>query len=479
MNSQRQAPRVMSRRRTLALGTALIAGLLGGCEGLLDVELPGSITDRDLFHPSQAGVLVASAAADVECAVSEFIATTAAGSEDALRRTTGWWAGAHEYIVAPNTANCATSENAYGWYVPLHKGRFVAERAYEAIEGWDDLPNKNQLLARAAIYAGVTYNLLGDYFCEVSVDKGPLMNPDATLAKAEDYLTKALTHIGSGDFAVEGGVTSSAKGMAHLLRARVRFARGNNQGALEDATAVTHGYVAWITRESTGPRQRGNRVVAGNNDNAYVTVAGPIDNWTGPGWTGVIPFTGYRNLAVLPDGRAITATRHPITMSAGAGAVADVRVPVLDTGMKTNGIDFWVQRKYLSRDYDIPLANWEEAWLIRAEIVGGQGAIDLVNEIRDFHDLPSVTYLSPGDAQGIKDMIIEERRRSLFLEGRFYSTKIREDLWFPRNIGSTPVVAAPYFGAVRLVMPMNEYELTEGLDLTMRGTMCGDEQPVL
>lgn len=474
-----QARGALRRRRALALTTALTVGILGGCEGLLDVERPGSITDEDLFQPDQAAVLVASATSDIECAVSEFIATTGAGSEDALMRTTGWWAGAHEYAVAPNTTNCSTSENAFGWYTPLHKGRFVAERAYESISGWD-VANKDRLLAQSAIYAGVAYNLLGDFFCEVSVDKGPLMNPDQTLAKAEDYLTKALTHVGaSGDFAIGGGVTTSAKQTAHLLRARVRFARGDNDGALADAQAVSRGFMAYVTRESAGPRQRGNKVVAGNNDNAYVTVAGPVDTWTGPGWSGVIPFTGYRNLGILPDGRAVTTTRHPITTTGSAGAVADVRVPVLDTKTKTNGLDFWTQQKYRARDADIPLANWQEAWLIRAEIAGGQQAIDLVNEIRAFHNLPLVTYLSPGDAQGIEDLIIEERRRSLFLEGRFYVTKIREDLWFPKNIGVTPVVAAPYFGAIRLVMPQSEFELNPGLDLNMRGTMCGDERPIL
>lgn len=466
--------------KALVVTLALAVGVLGGCDGLLDVELPGSITDDDLFQESQAPVLVMSAISDIECAFSDFIATTGGGTEDALGRTTGWWAGAHEFRVDPITTNCSLSENSYGWYTPLHKGRYVAERAYASISEWPVTNNKEQLLAQAAIYSGIAYNLLGDYFCEVTVDRGPLMSPDQTLARGEEYLTKALGHIGtSGDFAIAGGVTSSAKEMAHLLRARVRFARGNTAGALADAEEVSRGYMAYITRESSGPRQRGNKVTAGNNDNAYVTVMGPIDKWSGPGWSGVIPFTGYRNLGILPDGRAVTGSRHPITTTVHSGAAADVRVPVLNTGQKTNGYDLWTQQKYPTRDADIPLANWQEAWLIRAEIEGGQAAIDLVNDIRAFHHLPLVSYLSPGDAQGIKDMIIEERRRSLFLEGRFYATKIREKLWFPKNIGVTPLVQAPYFGAVRLVMPEDEYDLNNGISRSDRGTLCGSEAPVL
>jgi hypothetical protein len=474
-----QARGAARRRRTLALSMVLTVGVLGGCDGILAVELPGSITDDALFQPAQAPVLIASAIADIECAFSDFVATTGGGSEDVLGRTTGWWAGAHEYAVAPNTANCNTTENAYGWYTALHKGRYVAERAYSAIGGWD-VPNKERLLAQAAIYSGVVYNLLGDYFCEVTTDKGPLMSPNQTLALGEEYLTNALTHIGrAGDFPIAGGVTTSAQQMALLLRARPRFAQGDQAGALADAQAISRGFMAYATRESTGPRQRGNKVAAGNNDNGYVTIMGPITTWTGPGWSGVIPFTGYRDLGILPDGRAVSASRHAITTAANPGAVADVRVPVLDTKTKTNGHDFWTQQKYRTRDADIPLANWQEAWLIRAEIEGGQRAIDLVNEIRDFHELPRVTYPAPGDTQGIKDMIIEERRRSLFLEGRFYSTKIQENLWFPRGIGVTEIVRAPYFGAVRLVMPQNEFDLNAGISGAQRGTLCGDQRPVL
>ena len=65
-------------------------------------------------------------------------------------------------------------------------------------------------------------------------------------------------------------------------------------------------------------------------------------------------------------------------------------------------------------------------WLIRAEIEGGQRAIDLVNELRAADGLPLVTYADPGDAKEIRYMIIEERRRALHLEARFFMTKAQE-----------------------------------------------------
>src|SRR5690606_1804531 len=106
--------------------------------------------------------------------------------------------------------------------------------------------------------------------------------------------------------------------------------------------------------------------------------------------------------------------------TAYADAVPDPRVPVVDEGRIFNGFPQWEQRKYTSLDAPIVLANWEETHLILAEIEGGQDAIDRVNEIRRAYQLPEVTYLSPDDDDGIRDLIIEERRRSLFLEGRFW-----------------------------------------------------------
>src|SRR5690606_15373949 len=117
-------------------------------------------------------------------------------------------------------------------------------------------------------------------------------------------------------------------------------------------------------------------------------------------------------------------------------------------------------------------------WLIRAEIEGGQAAIDRVNEIRAFHGLPQVSYLSAGDAAGIENMIIEERRRSLFLEGRFWSTKIQhqDKLWFPRGLDFTPAGHA-YRNAIRMVMPDNEFDLHPDLSLSQQGSLCGNQAP--
>lgn len=472
--------------RELGLRLAVVfAVFLWGCEGILEVDLPGSVTESGVYDPAQATVLVNSAASAVECAYSEFVATQAAGAEDVFTRDTGWWGGVHEFSSTTGTGTvCNSANTAFAWWNPLHAGRFLAEEAYRHLsEVWtpDQVTgNRDRLLAESAIYAGVAYNLFGEHFCEMAFDAGPLLTADQTLAAAEEWLNRAITHIGAGgDFAIPGGVTTSALQTSYLLRARVRLARGNNDGAVADAERVTQGHMAWITREAGGTRQRWNKVYNGHNEEQINTVIGAVDWWpggvnpaTGNPWPAVIPFTGYRSLGVLPDGRAVTATGHAITTSS-AGAVADTRVQVRDEGRVFNEHPVWRQQKYPNLAADIPLANWQEAWLIIAKVRGGQEAVSRVNDIRSAHGLPAVTYIDPGNATEVRNMVLEEERRSLFLEGRWWSTKLQERLWFPRGVGQTPPPTIyGYLGGVRLIMPAGEWELNPNFDESARGTGC-------
>jgi len=468
---------------------------MSGCEGVLDVVLPGNVTSEGVFDPAQATILVNSAASAIECAYSDFVATNAAGNEDVLTRDTGWWGGSHEFASTTGTGGtCNASNTGFAWWNPMHAGRFLAQEAYRHLtEVWSPEEiggNPEQLRAESAIWAGVSYGLFGEHFCEMAFDAGELMSADETLAEAENWLSSALGHIGtSGDFAIAGGTSTSALQTAHLLRSRIRLARGNTAGALSDAQVINQGFMAWITRDDGGTRQRWNKVYNGHNEEQINTVIGAVDWWSGSGtpnpatgepWPDVIPFTGYRELGILPDGRAVTDAGNAIT-TGQAGAVADSRVQVSDEGRVFNEHPVWRQQKYGGLGADIPLANWEEAWLIIAKIQGGQEAVNRVNDIRSHHGLPLVTYVDPADEVQVRNMVLEEERRSLFLEGRWWSTKIQERLWFPRGQGQVqPPTVYGYLGGVRMVMPANEFELNPNFDDSVRATLCDPlERPLI
>lgn len=483
-----------TRVMAVALSVAVAA-----CDGLLDVELPGQVTEDATFVPSQAVLLVNSAIADIECAISDFTAFEAAGYEDATTRTVGWWGGRYERPVTPGGgSNCSSGETSVAWFNPLHKGRWMAEQVYVRLaEEWDVslVPDREELMGTAAIYAGLAYTHLGEFFCEVTADSGPLMTQVQSLAMGEQWFTTALGHIATaGDYSIATGITESAEQMAYLLRARARWAQNTaakDAEAEQDAARITQGFSSFVSRETGAERVRWNRVQSAHIGLGWVVLLGPIDWWTGASsvnpldgqpWPAVIPYTGYWDLAVLPDGRAVSDTGHPVTL-ADAGAVADARVPAeqtasggIGTGGGPNNYPLWQQQKYVSRGDDIPLAKWEEAWLIRAQVLGGQTAIDLVNDIRTAHGLPQVTYVAAGDAAGIQNMLIEEIRRTHFLEGgRFWSAKLRYDLWFPRAEGFDRWNYS-YLGGVRMTYPTGEYTLNPNLTENDRGTGCPASQ---
>jgi hypothetical protein len=63
----------------------------------------------------------------------------------------------------------------------------------------------------------------------------------------------------------------------------------------------------------------------------------------------------------------------------------------------------------------IAMARYEEAQLILAEVQGGASAVTIVNALRATAGLKP--YTGGTDAASIRNLIIEERRRVLFVEG--------------------------------------------------------------
>ena len=105
-------------------------------------------------------------------------------------------------------------------------------------------------------------------------------------------------------------------------------------------------------------------------------------------------------------------------------------------------------------------------------------AIAFINQLRTAAGLPLVTGTYSQDQ--VDNLIIEERRRALWLEGRFWSTKIQNTnkLWFPRRVGDWINPAASYVlnGGVRLLMQQDEYQINPNLSLADRGTGCAAAQ---
>jgi hypothetical protein len=227
----------------------------------------------------------------------------------------------------------------------------------------------------------------------MAVDSGPLITPAATLALAEARLTRAI------DLATAANNTAILN-LARVARARARLDMKNLTGAAADAKLVPSGFVYNATYNTT-PFRRSNTVVLNNNINFHESVA--------------------------PEFRGLTV-----------GGVADPRVPVVSANR--NGQDalspLWFQQKYKTVDAPLPMATWDEAQLIIAEAEQGQSAVDAINRIRTKYNLPQY---AGGTADQIKAQVLEERRRTLFLDGHSIGDHLRNNVPFASGVNQKGV----------------------------------------
>lgn len=385
------AARGLRQLLSVALGAAVLT-VAAGCDSLLEVELPGTVEAESLDNPALAQTLVNSALGQFECAYTSYVASTSILSGEYINAS-GWlninswgWRGLELNSI---TGGCPTGRDATGLgaYTPLQQARYVAEESQRLIEGFDEasVPNRNELLGQLTAYGAFSYVLLGEGFCEMAIDQGPLLQRSDVMQLAEERFTTAISY-------AEAAGDDNLRLMAVAGRARARLNLGDASGAASDAEQVPQGF-AWYAEYSTVNGRRENRMYNLNRRNRYVSV-NPED------------FAGLM-----------------------VGDVEDPRVPTMSSGeVGHDGVtEHWYQDKYPTADADIPMASWEEAQLILAEARLDQ-AEDYINGLRAAQDLPPLE-LSGGE--NMLDVVIEERRRQLFTEGHRLNDKLRHDIPFP------------------------------------------------
>ncbi len=384
-------PRSGGWKLLLAALPIMVIGLTG-CDRLLEVSVPGAAEDSELDNPALSRSMVVGALGEFECAWVNYSLTNAILTEE-FRSANGWRAtniwNSRLASVNETVGLCSNNRNqdSFGYYAPAQTARFMARDGYDRISGFDpaDVPNYEQSLAKLKAYEGYALTLLGEGYCEMAVDGGPLMSRQDVFAMAEQRFTEAMPHAqASGD--------ETILHMANVGRARARLNQGDLGGAASDAEAVPQGFVRWAHYTSNQPR-RENRIYNQTYFNDRLTVG-----------------TEYEWVELNGD--------------------QDPRVPVLDT--ETTGEDgathYFLQEKVTSPTQDMPIASWIEAQLIIAEARGGGEAVAAINRIRDYQDLPAYT----GD--GSLEDVIEERRRQFFLEGHRLNDMLRHNIPFPTGV---------------------------------------------
>jgi hypothetical protein len=456
------------------------------CEGLLEVDLPGSLTEDALKDPSLSETLVTSAVAEFECGFVDYMRypgqwfeewqNTSQSRPDALSQFRSQLVGVYADPCASGTGPIWTT---------IQVPRLSAARAIEFIRYFGanalytptNLPDTTFLIAKARLYEAYSVQLLAEQFCAVTLTAPSVIDPPAAGAlvvreaaydSAELKFTEAINYAATvtGARATEAAAVRNA---ALIGRARARLYQweyGGKTAALAadviaDASLVSSGFQILSTYDDN-PARRRNRFFTSNNQSKAM-----------------MPYMDWTQLRIAADGTN-TVGGNPLQ---GATGVADPRVNVsvaANAATDPDGRGVYPMRrqlKFANRSADIPFATWREARLMIAEVDPTQ-TLAIINQLRTVATgLPAGITLPAGGLPQISAAtwaamtpaeqlatFREERRRELWLQGTQPGDKIRwaYPAWDSQD---------EYSGALRNVTTIDDplttaatYPLTGGVD---------------
>lgn len=393
-------------RRAARLTAAMLLGSLSltscSLDELLKVELPGEVLEESLNDPALAETLVRSVVADFDCAWNTYVTVTALLSDQYIEATGNLALRnfGSRRVMADDANLTGSCNSALAAYTPMQIARFQAEDIYKRVDALPDagFPNKTLWKATTRTYAGYSLIALGEGFCSMVLDRGPLLQPGQVLTEAESRFSEAITlatQAGNQDF----------RNMALVGRARARLNLRNFAGARADAELVASGYIKNATRDATVTRRY---------NQSCETM----------------------NCAQLPRRDATLAPSYRNVTWEG---VADPRVNVTTANQTaSDGVTIhYMHDKITSRASPHLVASYKEAQLIIAEAAARSGDLSTARTIiNQRHTLAAIPPFDAGETATQAEVIrqvIEERRRELFIEGgqrlndhiRFRDTEFR------------------------------------------------------
>jgi len=367
--------------RKLLTSTLLISFMLiyVGCKQSLQVENPNQITDENLNQSTAIPAIVTGIAADFAYEYQWTIICSGLLSNELIH--IGSFPTFKEMMDGQVQDNNTTMEDWFGY---VQRARWVAENGANRIKQivGEDSAKKMIEYAMAHIYAGFALIHLADMWNGSPIDGGPLLSREQIYNRAIDHFTEVINIVDGLPAArtfKNGHQTlnkDQVKAIAYLGRARAKLQKGDLTGAYNDVSnpALFTGLrFDAVYSENTG---RENNLV-------YIYAYDRPEVAVGP--------------------------RHQIR--------GDPRVPVQEP---TSTRPYWRQAKYTSRASDIPIVEWQEAALIRAEYYYSQNnlasALAEINSVRRAAGLNDTTV---ADQPSLLNLLREERKREFFLEGMY------------------------------------------------------------
>jgi hypothetical protein len=379
---------VVTKSRS-GLAVCALSVLMIGCGDLLKVNDPGRFVSDDLDDPRAWQAVANGPEGRLQQAHSLFIIHSALlGGE---YQSTGTW-GQYRDIANATFVEGGESSQATQYFLSRLEAQEAARR-FERLLGPEAATSA--LTGRVRAVEGWAQLMLGMLSCETVLEpNGPAVAPIEAFRAAIPILTNAHNILTAAN------ATKHAN-FALAGRARANLYAGNLPAALADARAVPNGFVYDAIQSAQGAS---NNVVTLTTHTHNKAAGLRASLWTQIDTTG-----------------ATDVFRDKFTNE------VDRRVEVVHRFGNRRGVDgfslHYSQFKYKTPFDNIRMTSKDEMRLIEAEVLMRQGdlagAMAILNSLRAAANLSPVA--NPGTANGVRDVLLNERFAVLFLEGhRFH-----------------------------------------------------------
>ncbi len=413
------------RRRSSAAAAALLFGLASaGCDGLLDATNPEFIDEDQLTNPALEQLLVNGVLGEFQFSYGYYALYSAALADEAFFDHTevNIRAFTLHNIDDNNTVNTSIFSN-------LQRARQSADDAAERLKAMlgDANAAKSLNVATVLAYGAYAYTLLGEGFCQATVNLSAAMTSDQLLQRAITLFDQAIAT------ATAAGTSAAATDIINMARvgaARAALKLGDGTKAVPYATQVPANYEKLVHYSANSVRE----------NNLFNVPSGVSGAWLSMGPT----------FLTLADPRAPRTTLTTLR-GLNSNPIVPAQKPLMFTGWSATAVN-----DRILPDTDIKFATGIEARYVMAEVAGPVAAtLTFVNERRAVGGKP------PVDLSGTALMAELRAQRSLdfYLTGqrlgdlRRYKAKLGIDL-FPT--GKDPITNDIYGAAQCLIIPRSE-----------------------
>lgn len=415
-------------RKTLRGASLLlfVALFLAGCENILDVDNPNSLTESDLDSPASATALANGALATVADAYSSMYAPYATTSDEL------YWTGSRDAWNDLDKGFVSNPLNEFtdAIFPTVGRARFTADLAIERLTEFNNngsLTDKNDLVV--ALKSGaLIYLLIGDMYEEFPVASRrteaaapvPASNMGQLYDTAIGYLDKALA-LAAGNAASE----------AELLAIRARAKHGKAVWAMLNPPGTTPANPLVNDAGAKADAQAA-LAKAGGTDKRYTLdfTATSVGNY-------IASWVNQRNeMKVDPVFATYSST------CAFTGGLNDPVSGQLDPRARAL-VQAFVGPDCKDRFSAIAFTSTREMNLILAEAALAAGnaveAVTFINAVRTPHGVPAYNPAAPG-ALSVRKQLEYERQANLFMFGRrlhdLYRFGLKANRWVAESDAS-------------------------------------------